>query len=239
MTAKQAVATKTAAPLTLSKEDQAELDQWNTEESEIDASDILLPRLLLMQGLSELVTADEAKLGDIVNGMENSVLGGFNKSLTLVPVHVEKLWFCFNLVDGDKVFDKVMPFKENPNMPYETADSFNQTVLRIYFLDINDPTLPVVVNFKSTSMRAGKIIYNLMEVRNKLAKKNKAATMINLSSEKQQKDRHTYAVYKVEAAGETPVELQLQAMKWSKTIKAGETKVEAPKAEAPASTANY
>jgi hypothetical protein len=51
-----------------------------------DKSDVIIPRILLMQGMSELVSSGEFKMGDLVNMLTNEKLGDLKTPLEIIPV---------------------------------------------------------------------------------------------------------------------------------------------------------
>jgi hypothetical protein len=51
-----------------------------------DRSDVIIPRILLMQGMSELVSSGEFKMGDLVNMLTNEKLGDLKTPLEVIPV---------------------------------------------------------------------------------------------------------------------------------------------------------
>ena len=59
---------------------------------EVIPSDVLIPRLLLMQGLSEFVKNRQAQLGDIVKSTTLDAVGGPDKDLTFIPLSFKNSW---------------------------------------------------------------------------------------------------------------------------------------------------
>src|SRR4051794_30344857 len=80
----------------------------------IDASDILIPKLLLMQGLSELVAEGKFQMGDIVNSVTQAKLGDKTKSIEFIPIATFKTW----VVMHDKQYAATLPQTlENKSWP--------------------------------------------------------------------------------------------------------------------------
>jgi hypothetical protein len=64
-------------------------------QSEIVASDVLVPRLLLMQGTSPFVTGRKAQLGDMVRSTTGEILGNPDKPVDLIPLKMVNSWIMF------------------------------------------------------------------------------------------------------------------------------------------------
>lgn len=63
--------------------------------TEVVASDVLIPRLLLMQGISPLVTSRKAQIGDMVRSTTGEKLGNPDKPLVIVPLTMINSWISF------------------------------------------------------------------------------------------------------------------------------------------------
>lgn len=69
--------------------------------------DMVVPRLVLMQGLSPLVQADKAKLGDIVNSLTNEVLVGKDETDVFIPIYHYLEWMAWgNRNEAESLIDR-------------------------------------------------------------------------------------------------------------------------------------
>lgn len=59
---------------------------------QILASDIIIPKLWLMQGLSDLVAADKAKAGEIRRSTNEELVGGPNSPVEFIPITFQNKW---------------------------------------------------------------------------------------------------------------------------------------------------
>ena len=75
---------------------------YQERKSVVDSSDIVVPRLLLAQGISAAVAEGNAKMGDIRNSLTGVVLGGPNQPVTFIPITLKKYWKRF-----EKVMEKI------------------------------------------------------------------------------------------------------------------------------------
>ena len=57
----------------------------------LDASDIQIPRLQLLQAMSDGVPTGDFKMGDILHTADQEVLGGIKTPLKIIPFHIVKL----------------------------------------------------------------------------------------------------------------------------------------------------
>lgn len=214
-----------------------DLADWG--DAPISSQDIIIPKLLLMQGQSDLVMDGKAKVGDIVDNSTNEVVGGCNtKPLRIVPFLMEKVWIISEKKKGDQRFEFVeyqTVTPENSNQAWsETIGDIEikrEYTLQFYCLNPDQPDLPFVVSFKSTSARAGKALSTQMYVRNRAAGLVPAAYIMELTSHKEKNDQGQYAVYETKPVDKTPDAVIGKCLEWLRTIKAGKTKVSADKAE--------
>lgn len=132
---------------------------------DIDATDILIPRMLLMQGLSDAVAEGNAQMGDIVNSVTMEKLGDRSSAISVIPLKLYKTWNEYKKVGNKPEFIRSLPFKGNENLPMTSSMPDGTVVTRdkvinVYFLLVKDivggEAFPYVVGFKRTSMMAGK-----------------------------------------------------------------------------------
>lgn len=100
---------------------------WGSEG--VDDADILIPRLLLMQGLSKQVSSGKAALGDILRSTSGEVLAAKTKSLDVIPLTTFKTWVLEEFVAAPKgggkwEFRGIVPMTgENKDAPLEWKES--------------------------------------------------------------------------------------------------------------------
>ena len=238
--AETAVATKASTEVSLA----TNLDAWGGEP--LSARDVIIPKILAMQGLSDLVTEGKARFGEFVDSVTHEVLGSIEKPIEFVPFHMEKVWIISSRKVGtDKFeFDKyeaVTPANENAyplteiigdtEMKYEYAMQF-------YVLLPSDPSMPKVITFKSTSGRTGKVLFTQMFVRNRAAGLIPPAYIMELGGKKEKNDKGTFVVMEVKPKGKTSEALLADCLTWLNVIKQGKTQV-APERSSPSAEANY
>lgn len=71
-----------------------------SNEQEVVSSDVLIPRLLLMQGISPFVTGRKAQIGQMVKSTTMEVLGDPEHPVDIVPLRMVSTWTNFEEVQG-------------------------------------------------------------------------------------------------------------------------------------------
>lgn len=93
----------------MKKETSAVAMQSQTPGGEVLSSDVLIPRLLLMQGLSDFVAARKAQMGDMVRSTTAEKLGGPETPIEFIPLTFQNKWMIQELVGKKFEFRKMLP----------------------------------------------------------------------------------------------------------------------------------
>lgn len=216
----------------VAKKQSAELATVSMDDfggASISGQDIIIPKILCMQGQSKLVGDGDAKVGDLVDSLSSTVIGGVDKPIKFIPFYMTKTFVVSEYNGSRYVFHHIEDCNpQNENQAWEQVidgkkmkfeKSFN-----FYVLLEEDTSLPYVISFKSTSSKAGRELMTQMYVKNRAAGKAPPAKVMALNVTKESKDGSSYAVLKTSVAGDTPMEIMLAARDWFKTINAGGVK---------------
>lgn len=230
----------------LAKKEAAELaaaldpNEWGV--TEVSSRDIIIPRILLMQPMSDKVTNGDAAFGEFRESLNNEKLGDFKEGFEFIPFHMEKVFIEYKLIptkDGaKKEYLRVVPITpQNEDLPYEdrekgddgvSYDISRDRVMNFYVLLPKElqtgGAIPYILSARRTSMTAGKKLATQMYVKNMMAKKTPASTVCIATCSKQSNDEGTWAVMDVAPVGQTSDQYVLEALKWLKMIKAGKAK---------------
>lgn len=205
------------------------LNSWGA--APVSAQDIVIPKILCMQGLSELVTDEKAKMGDFVDSLSKEIIGSVSKPIAFIPFHLEKIWIISEKKQGenDFKFKEIIPVTPaNENMRYQEvvdgAELKREYTRNFYVLRPEDMSLPYIISFKGKSAKAGKQLATQMYVRNAAEGKNPAARVMNLSGFKEKNDKGTYYVLNSSVSRDSEFDEQMQALQWYKTVSSGKTK---------------
>lgn len=106
-----------AAPPAVQQVPQELQGSWGAEG--ISNSDIIIPRLLLMQGLSEAVNDGVAAAGDIIRSTTRKILAKKGESVDFIPLMSFKSWVVSEEVGGKFEYRREEPMSAaNENLPW-------------------------------------------------------------------------------------------------------------------------
>lgn len=208
--------------------------------TQVSSKDIIIPRILLMQPMSEKVTAGDAAFGEFRESLNNEKIGDFNTPFQFIPFYMEKVFVEYDATDeADKKFIRTiaitpanedLPFEDRgENRDGETVPISRDRVYNFYVLLPSEidagGALPYILSARRTSLMAGKKLATQMFVKNVAAGKTPASVMIEASAGKQSQDKKTWAVLDIKPVGAVRDEYVAEAFKWLKIVKAGKAKV--------------
>lgn len=212
----------------------AEMEEWGTQE--LTANDVIIPRILLMQGMSPMVTKGDCKIGEIRESMNEGLLAAADKPVTIIPFKMDRVWK--ELEVDKKTVKQVIPIISdathpdyNEELPPEIRDDKDRLVgyryraLRFYVLVPGVSPLPHMIEFKSTSLRAGKKIATQIFTTNRMLNLPPPAKTFQLVGKKEEKDKQVYALFDVTLGRDSTAEEIAEALSWFKMLKGGKAKV--------------
>lgn len=222
------VATKAAQELS------TEVQAWGSEVNV--GTDLIIPKLLLMQGMSDAVSEGKAGVGEWRDSVNLNKFGGLNDSFEVIPFHVTKHWDIeVEQEDGKFKWARTEPIIENPaapgyndQLPWQDKEE-GKNIKRIRRLNFyvlipsevkEGTSIPYVVSFKSTSLKEGQKMLNQMYVRNLRAKLTPASYKFKLAVTKEENDKGKWFVPVVELGGLSNVTEIQEAHSWFKTVTA-------------------
>lgn len=111
----------------LAKKEEARLpaQAMETAGEEILKTDVVIPMLLLQQGLSDYVLNNQAKMGDMVRSTNAEKLGDDKTPLEFIPITIKNLWVISELVGKKFQFRKIIP-RRSVVAPADVADEANR-----------------------------------------------------------------------------------------------------------------
>jgi hypothetical protein len=207
---------------------------------DIDASDITIGRIAIMQGLSDLVKMGKARPGAIINLLDGKELGFKDeKAVEFIPVKSQKYWIEKN-ADNDSFIGRKPALSANELPWEESVDGVN--IKRMYHHSFfvllpseikNLEAMPLEISFRSTDLQAAKKLSALLL---KLRKRQEASwnRVFTLTTMLKQKDKHSWFGSMVEVGRETTKQERVEAYNWYKIISDTNTKVTYQEEERPA-----
>jgi hypothetical protein len=194
---------------------------WGSED--ISSEDMIIPKLLVMQGLSDLVADGKATMGEFRSSLDGKKLGDEKSPVEFVVFNTFKDW----VISEDGEFTQIVPVTaENQGWAYEEVINGHAIKrvkgLNFYVLlteDIkNNEAFPYVISFRSTSYTAGKkLATHLAKLR--MFKQPSAAQVFSLSTIREKNDKGTFMVLDVTPAAKATPEQLASAWQWHEVLK--------------------
>lgn len=218
---------ETTSSLSLPEELQG---AWGTEE--VTSEDVTIPKLLLMHGQSELVVDGKARGGDLVKSTSHEVIGNKEEPVRVIPFYMNKTWVLNELVgkkyewrgeeamtpqNSDQPWEFIMyKGKEYPidtdqkdvqknGARWRRDRAYNFYALLVDELNAGKSKLPIRLQFKRTSWKAGKNIASFF-AECAMEKIPPAVKEWKISSELIKGEENTYQVFTTSMGDTTNVE---------------------------------
>lgn len=100
---------------------------------EVVASDVIIPRLLLMQGISPLVTSRKAQIADLIRSTTGEKLGDPEHPVKIIPLTMTNMWMDFEKVPGEDqprfrgMYPRGVTKRDANGQPLETNEALEWT----------------------------------------------------------------------------------------------------------------
>jgi len=210
----------------------SDLSNWGVPQTM--SSDIIIPKILPMQGLSDLVTDGKAVMGEFRDSLTGEKLGSITEPIELIPFAVQKVWDIYKEEGGDFKWTQTIPLVEDPAkadyndlLPWADKDLEGNNIKRVrrmnFFVlrpsDVATGTaLPFIISFKSTSFVEGKKIFSQMYMRNLSQKLPPPAYTVKIGGTKEKNDKGVFIVPKFELGRRTNSDELTQCLYWFKQV---------------------
>lgn len=209
---------------------------WSQDDG-LDASDLILPRLLAMQGQSPLVQDGKAAVGELRDSMEGTLLGGKGKKCSVIVVKASKSIHIMEKAKGKDKFEwvRVEPFSAaNRELPWEEPGENGSTIRRDHSLDFivlrtdqiaSGEAFPMMLSLRRTSYKAGRMISSALQ-KLKLYQKPMAFKTFDLDTLQKEKDGDKFFVFDaIQGRSSSPEELK-EAYRWHGILEKSNVKVD-------------
>jgi hypothetical protein len=200
---------------------------WGTEG--VDAQDVLIPRLMLAQGMSPIVQQGNAVVGSIFNSNTGQTLVKKKEKLSFIPLMYFREWHVCSVdpQGNEKLIERVKMVQANEGwskedvvagpdgrmIPIRRHKAHNFFVLLPKFID----ELPFLITFKKSNQMAGKRLVTHLKT-SALKGAPAAALTWNVYADDHTYNGRTYPVFNVEPGEETPKSMLDVAFKWYNTL---------------------
>ena len=200
---------------------------WGSEG--ITAAEIKIPKMLIMQGLSDFVTTGEAKVGQVVDSLTKEILGGQlspkeNKDVEFVPFYSWRSLRTMKLVGTKYEFHRQEPLTmANETLPWEDVEMWTDPktgqktqlkirrdkVLNFYVLRPSDMkegfAFPYVLSFSRLGMNGGTKLATYISKLNR-AGKTAASKVFALTVKTETNEKGTFFVPEINVVRDTTPE---------------------------------
>jgi hypothetical protein len=215
----------------------------------VEASDLQIPLLHLIQPTSPQVADGKAKLGDIFDTLNEGVMGGIGKGVEIIPLRLFKTLRIYDTtVTPRKFMREEVLSPANDKLPFEGNENgvaiSRYVNLNFYVLLKSHVTdseaFPYVIRFKSSSLYAGKQLATQLFKMVALRKLPYSQTVI-VGARKEQKEKNTFAVFEIQKGNPATETEKKEAEHWlailasvtTRIVEADEESEEAAQSSAP------
>ena len=192
---------------------------------EISKDDLLMPKILMMQKMSELVEEQKAKPGELVDSLTEEVLCAQGESLEIIPFRSETIYKEMRAGEFHAVIPATekLPLEEMIDGVKVERDLIIQVFVLIPVPGLDD--IPYVISFKRTSRKAGQKIVTKFW-RHQMAGLPSCAVSWKLSVKKVAGDKGAYYVYDTTLSRKSTQEEIAKAFMFNQSIISGKRKVD-------------
>jgi len=198
----------------------------------IDNRDILIPKLLLMHGQSELVLQGKRNIGEFIRSTDFELLAKRGETVDVIAIEKWKTWRVMKLVDKKYEWVREEPCTpENEDAEWDFTED-GQTMRRdktmnFYALLAKDAqtgtAFPIKLSFARTSYKAGLKIADGY-TRALMEKAPPTRQVFTIGSEFVNGDKDKYFIFTSNPGPATTPEQKATALTWKKVLSAAKAK---------------
>ena len=130
----------------------------------VDNEDIIVPKIMLAQQLSEAVKEKACHAGDFINSVEKNILAKAGETLDIIVMQNYKVWRVFETIKNKKEYVETIDYQGNEDLAIDEEVNgkiiHRDKVLGFYVLLVSEIkeglAFPYIVDFTRSSARAGK-----------------------------------------------------------------------------------
>lgn len=206
------------------------IEQWG--DNKMSSADLIIPKIVLQQGLSPMVADGKAKMGDILNSASSEIVGGVEKPLEIIPFYMDKIWFVSKKNGNDFEFVRSEPVtRDNEKSPWQFVEDGvehkRDYAMIFYCLVTGQGDVPYTITMKGASRKAGQSLATQMYSINALSKLPPAGVAIELGVKMINEPKKKYATFAIKPKRKTTSEELESAFNWFQQIKLSQVKGEA------------
>ena len=193
---------------------------WGSEG--VDASDIIIPKLLLMHGQSVKVLEGVKSQGELVRSTDWETLAKRGDMVEVIPFQARKVWMIVAVENGKKKIVREEAWTAaNDKLPLEFFEDGKplrrDKAYRFLALLPGDLQFPILLEFQRTSLRAGKVLADHF-AKCAMFKKAPATAKFSIGTEFVNGQDHKYFVFTAKMSGASTLEEVAAAKQWHDLI---------------------
>ena len=211
--------------------EEVNMSEWG--DVTIEQKDLVLPKILVQQSMSEAVKQKKAEEGELLNTLTDENLG---TSIELLPFFKRES-VVIEKYNGKKfAFDKIIPY-DGKSRPFEEEINgvrYKNSHQYEIFAITKDLGIPHILSFKGTSNKIGRQLVTLMYVSNPAESLTPAGKWITYGSKQEvSKDGDQYFVSAFTVSKKSTPEEVASCLKWIKVLKESSFEVSEEKVQEP------
>ena len=190
---------------------------WGAEGT--SQTDMIIPRLMLMQALSDFVSKGSATPGDIVESINGEVVAKKTQPLEVIAIVTHKEWWKFEMVQNKWEFRERVPYgPHNADWKYEETVNGtnwrNDAALNFFVILPNRlDGLPHLLTFRRSNYYAGKKLSTHFQI-SAMKKMPPAASVFTLQSQSTTVDKNTFWTFDIKKSRESTKQELATAYEW-------------------------
>lgn len=190
---------------------------------ELTTDDVLVPRILLVQKMSDMVDKFQAREGEFRDSVSGELLGSETQPLEVVIFSVFQTHVVMKYSDRGKLeFDRIEPVTpENANLPWRTDTEERSHTYNFYLLRaLGEQTageLPYILSLNRSSRRSAQRL-NTVFMKLKRVNKPSASQVISFKSRREQNDHGSWMSVDWEIKREATIDELIAARQWHDDI---------------------
>lgn len=198
------------------------------------AQDIIIPKILVMQAVSQFVHDDKAKSGELRGSLEANLLAGRGEALDFIAFSKFKTRITFANVKGKQEYVGQVPWGAEHEGAERTEivdgqELMHYETLNYYVLLVDDIAqdlaFPYLISFRSTGYKAGKVL-ETYRTKLQMAGKPLPFKVFSIGAEQVENDKGTFYAPTI-SMGRNSTDLELSHVKkWFDLVKTAEVKVD-------------
>lgn len=210
---------------------------WGTEN--IEAKDVLIPRIFLAQKMSDVVDKSDVKAGQFYLSTTKEALSGVGQSLEILILNSFKTW-TIEQKKGDKYeYHSIEPYSPSQaNLPWDFElmgvtmrrnETFNYYIVLPKDIESGE-AIPALLSFRRTQVKCAKAITSYL-MKMKQFKAPACMYVIELSSHLEENDLGSFHVPQIKQGRKATLDEMSLCKKWYDSISHGSVKIDSETGE--------